>query len=56
MVQNPYDAQTTRPRAGTGFGIRGVQRRLYLLFARNDLVETHAEDNTYTTIIKIPQA
>ncbi|RKR85545.1 histidine kinase [Mucilaginibacter gracilis] len=56
MVQNPYDAQTTRPRAGTGFGLSGVQRRLYLLFARNDLVETHAEDNLYTTIIKIPQA
>ncbi|MEO6521130.1 MAG: histidine kinase [Mucilaginibacter sp.] len=55
MVQNPYDSQTTRPRAGTGFGLSGVQRRLYLLFARNDLVETHAEDNTYTTIIKIPQ-
>lgn len=55
MVQNPYDAQTTRPRQGTGFGLSGVQRRLYLLFARNDLVETHAEDNLYTTIIKIPQ-
>ena len=55
MVQNPYDSQTTRPRAGTGFGLSGVQRRLYLLFARNDLVETHAEDNIFTTIIKIPQ-
>lgn len=56
MVQNPYDSQTSRPRKGTGFGLSGVQRRLYLLFARNDLVETHAEDNIFTTIIKIPQA
>jgi two-component system LytT family sensor kinase len=56
MVQNPYDSQTTRPRKGTGFGLSGVQRRLYLLFARNDLVETHSEDNIFTTIIKIPQA
>jgi len=55
MVQNPYDSQTTRPRKGTGFGLSGVQRRLYLLFARNDLVETHSEDNIFTTIIKIPQ-
>lgn len=55
MVQNPYDSQTTRPRAGTGFGLSGVQRRLYLLFARNDLVETHAENDIYTTIIKVPQ-
>ncbi|MES2276750.1 MAG: histidine kinase [Bacteroidota bacterium] len=56
MVQNPYDAKTTRPRTGTGFGLRGVQRRLYLLFARNDLVETHANDDIFTTIIKVPQA
>jgi len=56
MVQNPYDPQTSRPKQGTGFGLSGVQRRLYLLFARNDLMETHANDNIFTTIIKIPQA
>ncbi len=55
MVQNPYDPATSRPRQGTGFGLSGVQRRLYLLFARNDLMETHANDNIFTTIIKIPQ-
>ncbi|MEN0056309.1 MAG: histidine kinase, partial [Mucilaginibacter sp.] len=49
MVQNPYDPQTSRPQKGTGFGLRGVQRRLYLLFARNDLMETHANDNIFTT-------
>ena len=55
MVQNPFDAQTARPKPGTGFGLSGVQRRLYLLFARNDLVETHAADNVFTTTLKIPQ-
>ena len=55
MIQNPYDPQTSRPKKGTGFGLRGVQRRLYLIFARNDLMETHANDNIFTTIIKIPQ-
>ncbi len=55
-VQNPYDPKTARPRKGTGFGLSGVQRRLYLLFARTDLVETYADDNIFTTIIKIPQA
>lgn len=55
MVQNPYDPKTARPRKGTGFGLSGVQRRLYLLFARNDLVETHSGDDIYTTIIKVPQ-
>ncbi|WP_342645701.1 histidine kinase [Mucilaginibacter sp. CSA2-8R] len=56
MVQNPYDPQTARPRHGTGFGIRGIQRRLYLLFARNDLVETFQNDDIFTIMIKIPQA
>jgi two-component system LytT family sensor kinase len=55
IVQNPYDPKTSRPRQGTGFGLSGVQRRLYLLFGRNDLMETHANDNIFTTIIKIPQ-
>ena len=55
MVQNPYDPTTARPRRGTGFGLSGVQRRLDLLFARTDLVETHGNDNIFTTIIKIPQ-
>jgi LytS/YehU family sensor histidine kinase len=55
IIQNPYDPQTARPRQGTGFGLSGVQRRLYLLFARNDLMETHQNDNIFTTIIKIPQ-
>jgi two-component system LytT family sensor kinase len=55
MIQNPYDPKTSRPRKGTGFGLSGVQRRLYLIFARNDLMETHANDNIFTTIIKIPQ-
>jgi len=54
-VQNPYDPKTARPRKGTGFGLSGVQRRLYLLFARNDLVETYQNDNIFTTIIKVPQ-
>ena len=56
MVQNPYDPQTARPRQGTGFGVSGIQRRLYLLFARNDLVETYLNDDIFTIMIKIPQA
>ncbi|HEX2536203.1 MAG TPA: histidine kinase [Chitinophagaceae bacterium] len=56
QVENPYDPQTTRPRQGTGFGLRSVQRRLYLLFARNDLLVTRAEDGRFATTVKIPQS
>ena len=54
-VENPFDAATAQPRQGTGFGLHSIQRRLYLLFARNDLLTINALDNTFTTIIKIPQ-
>jgi LytS/YehU family sensor histidine kinase len=53
-VQNPYDPDTASPRHGTGFGLNSVKRRLYLLFARTDLVETSAKDRVFTTIINIP--
>jgi two-component system LytT family sensor kinase len=55
-VQNPFDPETSRPQKGTGFGLSSIQRRLYLLFARTDLLETHIENNNLFTItVKIPQ-
>jgi two-component system, LytTR family, sensor kinase len=54
-VQNPFDPETSSPRQGTGFGLSSAQRRLYLLFYRNDLLTTTAENNLFTTTIKIPQ-
>ena len=55
-IQNPFDPETSSPRQGTGFGLSSVQRRLYLLFARHDLLNTAHADNLFTTIIKIPQS
>lgn len=54
-IKNPFDAETAPPRAGTGFGLSSVQRRLALLFYRNDLLETKQSDSIFTTTIKIPQ-
>ncbi|MDO1445813.1 histidine kinase [Rhodocytophaga aerolata] len=54
-IQNPYDPDTANPRQGTGFGLSGVQRRLFLLFGRNDLLETKAQHHTFTTQLTIPQ-
>lgn len=53
-VKNPFDAQTNIPQ-GTGFGLSSIIRRLYLLFGRNDLLETRAENNIFSTTLKIPQ-
>lgn len=55
IVQNPYDPETSYPKKGTGFGLNSVKRRLYLLFARNDLLEIKTDNNLFTTIVKIPQ-
>lgn len=53
-VTNPFD-ENTSSRAGTGFGLTAVQRRLDLLFLRNDLLTTSKNSSTFVTVIKIPQ-
>jgi two-component system, LytTR family, sensor kinase len=53
-ISNPFDPSAT-PKSGTGFGLNSIQRRLSLLFYRNDLLNTQRNENTFTTIIKIPQ-
>ncbi len=37
-ISNPYDADAVMTK-GTGFGLESIRRRLYLLFARNDLLQ-----------------
>ena len=53
-VKNPFDPETSTPKSGTGFGLSSVQRRLYLLFARNDLLSTSADRHIFITTVKIP--
>jgi sensor histidine kinase YesM len=54
-IDNPFDPSSMPPRRGTGFGLNSIQRRLYLLYARNDLLATSQTENIFTTTIKIPQ-
>ena len=53
-VENPFDPQNSSP--GTGFGLSSIQRRLYLLFGRNDLLDTSSTGELFTTRVKLPQA
>src|SRR5690606_10323668 len=55
QIENPYDSDSNKPRRGTGFGLRGIQRRLFLLFGRTDLLETRSTSHIFTSIIRIPQ-
>lgn len=54
-VMNPFDGTTAHPKKGTGFGLSSIQRRLFLLFARHDLLETATVNDQFITTIKIPQ-
>ena len=53
-VVNPFDPEST-PSEGTGFGLSSVERRLFLLFGRKDLLECVAEDHVFKVCLKIPQ-
>jgi LytS/YehU family sensor histidine kinase len=54
-IKNPFDSETAPPKSGTGFGLSSVQRRLVLLYYRNDLLSTRQHENVFTTTIRIPQ-
>lgn len=54
-VQNPFDPETSQPLKGTGFGLSSIQRRLFLLFARHDLLNTQKDQQNFITTILIPQ-
>ncbi|HXL54880.1 MAG TPA: histidine kinase [Chitinophagaceae bacterium] len=54
-VSNPFDVETAQPLQGTGFGLASIKRRLFLLFARHDLLKTATSDNQFITTIEIPQ-
>lgn len=54
-VDNPFDPETAGASSGTGFGLSSIQRRLFLLFARTDLLQTSVSGNHFITTLTIPQ-
>ena len=54
-IENPFDPETSLAKPGTGFGLNSIQRRLYLLYGRNDLLNTQSNENIFITELKIPQ-
>jgi two-component system LytT family sensor kinase len=55
IVTNPFDEETSQPLQGTGFGLASIKRRLFLLFARHNLLQTSTNNNQFITTIEIPQ-
>lgn len=54
-IENPFDPATAAAQKGTGFGLSSVQRRLYLMFGRNDLLQTNLNETIFRTTVLIPQ-
>ena len=55
VVTNPYDRTLLQTQKGAGFGLTSIERRLYLLFNRSDLITLSKSDSTYSIIVLIPQ-
>lgn len=53
-IENPFDPEHASPK-GAGFGLSSVERRLFLLFGRKDLLITGAKGALFRVSIKIPQ-
>lgn len=53
-ITNPFDADM-QPQEGSGFGLAGLRRRLYLIYARNDLLKTTIENNQFTVQLTLPE-
>tara|TARA_R110002020_G_scaffold121527_2_gene276149 strand:- start:1050 stop:2090 length:1041 start_codon:yes stop_codon:yes gene_type:complete len=54
QIENPFDPEVAAPK-GTGFGLSSVDRRLFLLFGRKDLLESNSVGSQFTVTLKIPQ-
>ena len=54
-VRNPFE-EGSSAMGGTGFGLASIQRRLYLIYGRTDLLETRRENGLYIARLSIPQS
>jgi sensor histidine kinase YesM len=55
QISNPYDPENSIRKKSSGFGLRSVERRLFLLYGRTDLLKTKNENETFIAQLKIPQ-
>lgn len=54
-IHNPFEEDQFENHKGAGFGLRSIQRRLFLIYGRTDLLHHHTQDGIYTAILNIPQ-
>lgn len=55
MITNPFDSDSLTSQKSSGFGLRSIERRLFLIYGRTDLLQTKTNKNIFTASISIPQ-
>lgn len=55
-VTNPFDKDSQGKQKSSGFGLRSIERRLFLTYGRTDLLQTNAGKHIFTATISIPQS
>jgi LytS/YehU family sensor histidine kinase len=53
-IKNPFDSETQRLNEGSCFGLSSIERRLQLLYTRNDLLNIEKAEHEFITKLKIP--
>lgn len=54
-ISNPYDPETINASKGLGFGLSSIQKKLYLVYGRKNLLQIDKKDNLFTITLLIPQ-
>src|SRR5690606_36279001 len=54
-IKNPFDSETQTTHKRSGFGLRSIERRLFSIYGRTDLLQTHTSSQTFTATLLIPQ-
>lgn len=54
-VSNPYNAEDSAISTGTGFGLKSVNRRLHLIYTRNDLIKIEKDQEKFIVQLTLPQ-
>lgn len=54
-ITNPFDEDAVEEKKGTGFGLRSIRKKLFILYRRDDLIQTNMDNGIFTVEMRIPQ-
>jgi LytS/YehU family sensor histidine kinase len=55
-ISNPYDPTLSGQSGGTGFGLRSIEKKMFILYQQANLLQIEKDDAIFNVILSIPQA